>query len=134
MRFAVLLFFTGKSSSLPRQYKRYNEIKTWIFFYRGTQNYKICLIRQHQLKRKMYCGYFCKGPEETETFVSFPLLHIPPLLSCSLVSFTCDNTGVILVGLLLRENQIWGFALMYLPVKAARQQWQLYNYLDKALG
>jgi len=74
----------------------------------------------------MYCGYFCTSPEETEGFIPFPLLHRPPLLRCGLFSFICDNTPVILVRLLLRQNQIWRVSLMYLPVKAAGQQWQLF--------
>lgn len=45
-----------------------------------------------------------------EAFVAIPLLHRPPLLSFSLVSFICDNTPVILVGFLLWQNQMWRVA------------------------
>lgn len=65
------------------------------------------MLRQHQLIKDANCGYFCKGPEQTEAFIAIPLLHRPPLLSFSLVSFICDNAPLILVDFLLRQNQMF---------------------------
>lgn len=71
---------------------------------------------------------FVKALGETEAFVAIPLLHRPPLLRFSIVSFICDNTlhsGGFLAQ--AKPNMEGSF-------RESCRTMSTYGYLDKALG